>query len=387
MQFTALPVSPFTRLAKLLDGVEPGLAPISMAVGEPQHAPPGFILPTIEKHLAEFGKYPPIIGPEPLRVAIATWLKRRYGAQIDAARHVLPLVGTREGLFSAAFVAVPDQKNNKQPAVLIPNPFYQCYAAAALSAGAEPIYVNATRETGFLPDFASVPRDVLARTAVVYICSPSNPEGAAADADYWRRLFALADEFDFTVFADECYAEIYTERPPIGALEIRSETSRSLDRLLAFHSLSKRSNLAGLRSGFVAGNAELIARFREFRNVAGPQLPLPLAAVSTVAWSDEAHVVANRALYGEKFKVAQAKLGNRFGFRIPAGSFFLWLDVGDGEAATMKLWREGGVRVLPGGYLSKETAAGNPGKNFIRVALVNEIETTREALDRIARIL
>ncbi len=387
MQFDALPVSPFTRLNKLLDGVEPGLSAITMAVGEPQHAPPGFVLATIEKHLAEFGKYPPIIGPEPLRVAIAAWLKRRYGAQIDAARHVLPLVGTREGLFSAAFVTVPDQKNGKQPAVLIPNPFYQCYAAAALSAGAEPIYVNATRETGFLPDFASVPRDVLARTAVVYICSPSNPEGAAADADYWRRLFALADEFDFTVFADECYAEIYTERPPIGALEIRSETSRSLERLLAFHSLSKRSNLAGLRSGFVAGNAELIARFREFRNVAGPQLPLPLAAVSTVAWSDEAHVVANRALYGEKFRAAQAKLGNRFGFRIPAGSFFLWLDVGDGEAATVKLWREGGVRVLPGGYLSKDTAAGNPGKNFIRVALVNEIETTREALDRIARIL
>jgi len=300
---------------------------------------------------------------------------------------VLPLVGTREGLFSAAFVAVPDQKNGKQPAVLIPNPFYQCYAAAALSAGAEPIYVNATRETGFLPDFASVPRDVLARTAVVYICSPSNPEGAAADGDYWRRLFALADEFDFTVFADECYAEIYTERPPIGALEIRSETSRTLERLLAFHSLSKRSNLAGLRSGFVAGNAELIARFREFRNVAGPQLPLPLAAVSTIAWSDEAHVAANRALYGEKFKAAQAKLGNRFGFRIPAGSFFLWLEVGDGEAATVKLWREGGVRVLPGAYLSKDTAAGNPGKTFVRVALVNEIETTREALDRIARIL
>ncbi len=385
--FDALPVSPFTRLNKLLDGVEPGLTPITMSIGEPQHAPPDFVLPTIEKHLAEFGKYPPIVGPEPLRVAIAAWLKRRYGVAIDAARQILPLVGTREGLFGAAFVAVPNEKNGKQPAVLIPNPFYQAYAAAALSAGAEPIYVNATRESGFLPDFASVPREVLARTAAVYVCTPSNPEGAAADGDYWRALFALADAFDFTVLADECYAEIYTETPPVGALEIRSETSRSLERVLAFHSLSKRSNLAGLRSGFVAGNAELMARFREFRNVAGPQLPLPLAAVSTAAWSDEGHVVANRALYKEKFAAAQAKLGNRFGFRIPAGSFFSWLEVGDGEAATLKLWREGGVRVLPGGYLARDTASGNPGKNFIRVALVNDLATTREALDRIARIL
>ena len=385
--FEALPVSPVTRLTKLLDGVAPGLTPIIMSIGEPQHAPPDFVLPTIEKHLAEFGKYPPIIGPEPLRVAIAGWLKRRYGVAIDTARQILPLVGTREGLFGAAFVAVPDMKNGKRPAVLIPNPFYQAYAAAALSAGAEPIYVNATRESGFLPDFASVPREVLARTAAVYICSPSNPEGAAADGDYWRGLFALADAFDFTVLADECYAEIYTEQAPVGALEIRSETSRSLERLLSFHSLSKRSNLAGLRSGFVAGNAELMARFREFRNVAGPQLPLPLAAVSTAAWSDEAHVIANRALYREKFAAAQAKFGNRFGFRVPAGSFFLWLEVGDGAQAASTLWRDGGVRVLPGEYLARDTAQGNPGKSFIRVALVNDIATTREALDRIARIL
>ena len=386
-QFDALPVSPFTRLAKLLEGVAPGLEPITMAVGEPQHTPPDFVLPTIEKHLAEFGKYPPIIGPEPLRAAIAAWIKRRYRATLDPARHILPLVGTREGLFSAAFVVVPERKNGKQPAVLIPNPFYQAYAAAALSAGAEPVYVNATRESGFLPDFASVPREVLARTAAVYICSPSNPEGAAADAGYWRKLFALADQYDFSVLADECYAEIYTETPPVGAIEIRCETSRSLERLLSFHSLSKRSNLAGLRSGFVAGNAELTARFREFRNVAGPQLPLPLAAVSTAAWSDEAHVIANRALYREKFEAAQAKLGNRFGFCVPAGSFFLWLEVGDGAAAATTLWRDGGVRVLPGEYLARDTALGNPGKSFIRVALVNDIATTREALDRLARIL
>src|SRR6185436_3985377 len=353
--FDLMPTSPFTRLNKLLEGVTPGLEPILLSVGEPQHAPPAFVLPIIEKHLAEFGKYPPIIGPEPLRVAVAAWVKRRYEVTLDPAREILPLVGTREGLFSAAFVVVPELKNGKKPAVLIPNPFYQAYAAAALSAGADAVYVNATRETGFLPDFASVPREVLARTAAVYICSPSNPEGAAADGAYWTQLFALADEFDFTVLADECYAEIYTEYAPVGALTIRSGTDRSLKRLLAFHSLSKRSNLAGLRSGFVAGDAALMAKLREFRNVAGPQLPLPLAAVSTAAWSDEAHVVANRALYAEKFAAARAKIGNRFGFRVPAGSFFLWLDVGDGEGAALRLWREGGVKVLPGAYLSRDT--------------------------------
>jgi N-succinyldiaminopimelate aminotransferase len=388
-RFDAMPVSPFTRLNKLLDGVAPGAPPIPMHIGEPQHAVPPFVGEILTKHIADFGRYPPIIGPESLRKAIAAWLTRRYALTggIDADRNVLPLVGTREGLFGAAFVTVPEDKRGKKPAVLIPNPFYQCYAAAALSAGAEPIYVNATRETNFLPDFASVPRDVLARTAAVYMCSPSNPEGGAADEAYWRRLFELADEFDFTVLADECYTEIYADKPPAGALTARETMRGDFSRLLTFHSLSKRSNLPGLRSGFVAGDADLIARFREFRNVSGPQLPLPVAAVSTAAWSDEHHVEENRALYAKKFELAKTRLGNRFGFRAPDGGFFLWLDVGDGVEATAKLWREGGLRVLPGAYLARDTVAGNPGKSFIRVALVNDFATTSEALDRFARIL
>ncbi len=385
----ALPISPFTRLNKLLDGIAPGAPPILMHIGEPQHAVPLFVGEILAKHTAEFGRYPPIVGPEPLRKSISAWLNRRYALEgaIDPEHHILPLVGTREGLFSAAFITVPEEKRGKKPAVLIPNPFYQCYAAAALSAGAEPVYVNATRATNFLPDFASLPRDLLARTAVVYMCSPSNPEGAAADEAEWQRLFDLADEFDFTIFADECYSEIYSRTPPVGALAVRRRANKDFARLLAFHSLSKRSNLPGLRSGFVAGDAKLIARFREFRNVAGPQLPLPIAAVSTAAWSDERHVEDNRALYAAKFNLAKNKLDNRFGFRLPDGGFFLWLDVGDGAEAATKLWREGGVRVLPGFYLSRDTAEGNPGKSFIRVALVNDFATTNEALDRIARIL
>lgn len=388
-RFDALPVSPFTRLNKLLEGVPPGDKPIHMHIGEPQHAVPSFVGEVLARHTADFGRYPPIIGPDHLRKAIAAWLAHRYrlGAAVDPERHILPLVGTREGLFSAAFVTVPEEKQGKKPLVLIPNPFYQCYAAAALSAGAEPVYVNATRETNFLPDFASLPRDTLACTAVVYMCSPSNPEGGAASEETWRRLFQLADEHDFTVFADECYSEIYAGTPPAGALAARHAMSGDFSRLLAFHSLSKRSNLPGLRSGFVAGDESILARFREFRNVAGPQLPLPVAAVSAAAWSDEAHVEENRALYARKFDLAKNRLGNRFGFRVPDGGFFLWLDVGDGVEAAARLWREGGVRVLPGAYLARDTAQGNPGKSFIRVALVNDFATTSEALDRFARIL
>ncbi len=388
-RFDALPTSPFTRLNKLLEDLKPGQPPINMHVGESQHAVPSFVGDVLAKHTADFGRYPPIIGPEPLRNSIAAWLNRRFqlGTGIDPSCHILPLVGTREGLFSAAFITIPEEKRGHKPVVLIPNPFYQCYAAAALSAGAEPVYVNATRETNFLPDFSSLPRDTLARTSAVYMCSPSNPEGAAADARFWTNLFELADEFDFTVLADECYSEIYADTPPAGALSIRKHSSPAFNRLLVFHSLSKRSSLAGLRSGFVAGDETLITRFREFRNVAGPQLPLPIAAVSTVAWSDEKHVEENRALYAAKFDLAKSKLSNRFGFRLPAGGFFLWLDVGEGVEAAAKLWQQGGVKVLPGEYLARNIADGNPGKHFIRVALVNDFATTTEALDRLARIL
>lgn len=388
-RFAALPVSPFTRLNKLLEGVQPGRTPINMHVGEPQHAVPGFVGDILSRHTQEFGRYPPITGPEPLRQSIARWLNTRFKLQpgVQAETQVLPLVGTREGLFSAPFVVVPESKRGQKPAVLIPNPFYQCYAAAALSAGAEPIYVNATAETGFLPDFASQPSEVLARTSIIYMCSPSNPEGAAANAAYWRRLFEIADEYDITIFADECYSEIFYDKPPCGAMSVRQESSSDFRNLLVFHSLSKRSSLAGLRSGFVAGDAAIIARFREFRNVAGPQLPLPIAAVSQAAWSDEVHVEENRFLYRQKFDAARARLSNRFGFRIPDGGFFLWLEVEDGVQAALRLWREAGVKVLPGEYLAKETSSGNPAKRFIRVALVNDFATTSGALDRLTQTL
>lgn len=385
--FDALPQSPFTRLAALLNGIEPSLPPIQMALGEPQHTPPDFVGPMIAAAAAQFGKYPPIHGPDALRKSIAGWLSRRYGlhGHVDPERHILPLVGTREGLFTAPFVL--NAKAKERPAILIPNPFYQCYAAAALAAGCEPVYVNATRETGFLPDFEELKPSMFNRTVAIYICSPSNPEGAAASPDYWRSIFALADRFGFMVFADECYAEIYDRAAPIGALQIRHADTGGFDQVVAFHSLSKRSSLPGLRSGFVAGDANYLGRFRSFRNVAGPTMPLPIALASAAVWDEESHVEENRALYRAKFDLAENSLGNRFGFKRPDGGFFLWLETGDGEAAAKTLWAKGGVRVLPGAYLSQDTPDGNPGANFVRIALVNDFETTKEALRRIAQFL
>jgi len=390
-RLSELPPSAFAKLATLLDPHKPGKPPISLAVGDPNGAVPDFVGEAIARHASEFGTYPPINGSAEWREAASGWLTRRFALSpdsIDPDKNILPLNGTREGLFLAAFTVMPDTKAGQRPAVLLPNPFYQCYAAAALSAGGEPVFVPATAATGFLPDYASLPKALLERTAAVYICSPSNPEGACADEAYWRTLFAAADRYDFVVFADECYADIYVDRPPASALPMRGAP---YERLLTFHSLSKRSSLPGLRSGIVAGEAGLIERFRQFRNYAGPQVPLPIIAASAAAWRDEAHVEANRATYREKFALAQRMLGNRAGFRVPDGGFFLWLEVGNGEETALKLWRGAGVRTLPGAYMGREVIAGkpqsNPGFSYIRVALVNEVSTIMAALERMTEIL
>jgi len=375
-------------LATLLDPVTPGMAPISLAVGDPRGAVPDFVVDALHTHAHQFGEYPPINGTSAWREAAASWLTRRFGVPVDSEREVLPLNGTREGLFLAPFIVTPESKAGGRPAILLPNPFYQCYAAAILSAGAEPVFVPANAGNGFLPDFASLPNSVLDRTVAAYICSPSNPEGAVASAEYWRTLFALADRHDFNVFADECYADIYLDKPPVGALTARGAP---FERLLTFHSLSKRSGLPGLRSGIVAGDAKLMATFRAYRNYAGPQVPMPIMAGSAAAWSDETHVEANRESYREKFRLAERMLGNRAGFRIPEGGFFLWLDTGNGEETALRLWREAGVRTLPGAYMGREIERGkprtNPGFSYLRVALVNDLSTIMTALERMVDVL
>jgi aspartate/methionine/tyrosine aminotransferase len=375
-------------LATLLDPHAPGMEPIALSVGDPRGQVPAFVREALDKHAHEFGEYPAINGTKAWREAAAGWLKRRFHVEVDAEREILPLNGTREGLFLAPFIVTPEAKAGGRPAILLPNPFYQCYAAAILSAGAEPVFVRADAASGFLPDYASLPKNVLERTVAAYLCSPSNPEGAVASKAYWRRLFELADRYDFTVFADECYADIYLRTPPTGALTARG---KPFEQLLTFHSLSKRSGMPGLRSGIVAGDARLMAKFRAFRNYAGPQVPMPIMAASAAAWSDEAHVEANRAGYVEKFRLAERMLGNRAGFRMPEGGFFLWLDVGNGAETALRLWREAGVRTLPGAYMGRESEPGkprtNPGFSYLRVALVNDLSTISTALERMVEVL
>lgn len=294
----------------------------------------------------------------------------------------MALNGTREGLYNAMMALCPEAKSGV-PKVLLPNPFYQVYMVAALSVGAEPVFLPATRETGYLPDFTNLSEDVLNRVAVAYLCSPSNPQGAVASSAYWRDLIALAERFDFKIFADECYSEIYRDAAPAGALQVASEMGADPERLVIFHSLSKRSNLPGLRSGFVAGGPETIARLRQLRNYAGAPLPMPLQHAAKRVWEDEAHVVENRRLYQEKYALADALMGQVPGYTSPEAGFFLWLPVEDGETAALKLWQETGVRVLPGAYLSRDVAGFNPGKGYIRVAMVAPKDEMEQGLLRL----
>jgi aspartate/methionine/tyrosine aminotransferase len=299
---------------------------------------------------------------------------------------VLPLNGSREGLFSAIFPALARKQGVERPAVLIPNPFYQAYAAAAAS-GAEPEFLPSLAETDFLPELGLIDESLLRRTVAFYLCTPSNPQGAVADRAYLARAIALARRFDFLLFADECYSEIYSETPPPGALEVAYGETGSLANVLSFQSLSKRSGLPGLRSGFMAGDPSFIGSCLRFRNVACPQVPLPVQHVSVRAWSDEEHVERSRALYRENFLVADAVVGGRYGYRRPKGGFFLWLnmaDFGGGEAAAKTLWKGCGVKVLPGAYLAQAEPDGvNPGTDYIRVALVHNADVTRDALTRV----
>jgi N-succinyldiaminopimelate aminotransferase len=383
--------SPFVRLRELLGDVAPGKPAISMAVGEPQHPIPDFVGPVIAAHVAEFGRYPMNRGLDAFTDAVAKWLNRRYALDrpVDPASEVLVLNGTREGLFLAAIAAkrwVAPRAG--RPAVLIPNPFYAAYAAAALAADCEPVYLPATAETGFLPDLTALGDDLLARTVACYLATPSNPQGAVADRAYLGKLAALARRFGFLVFCDECYCEIYDDRPPPGMLEAAAP---DFANAVVFHSLSKRSSLPGLRVGFAAGDRRFLSAYLELRNVAAPQVATPAQRVAIAAYGDETHVEQNRRLYREKFDLADQVVGDRYGYRRPRGGFFLWLNVahfGGSEAATLALWREAGVRVVPGRYLAREQADGsNPGADYIRVAMVQSKEITAEALYRLVAVL
>ena len=389
-------LSPFTRLARLLEGIPPGHEKvIELTVGDPKERMPDFVIDRMAEAKELLGTYPKIRGSDELRKAIAGWIERRYGlaGRIDPAREIIPINGSREGLFYAMLPAVGRKRVQGRPVVLLPNPFYHTYLGAAYATDCDPYFLNATEATGHLPDLGALERetDILERTVAFYLCSPANPQGAVASTSYTLKALELARRYDFMLFFDECYSEIYTGEPPTGGLEVAAKTPEGFRNLVVFNSLSKRSNLPGLRSGFAAGDGEFLESFAEVRNLVAPQMPGVVQHASAAVWSEEQHVATIRQSYRNKFDICDEILAGRFGYRRPEGGFFLWLDVsqfGGGVETTVTLWQRAGVKVVPGAFLAQPGPDGvNPGDDRIRVALVNDPATIREALERIVSVL
>ncbi len=388
---------PFARLADLLADVAPphGMKPLSMVVGEPQRSPPSFIHEVMAAHWQDWNKYPLPIGTKDFRAAAGDWLVRRYGlpkGRFDPDTSLLPVTGTREALFQLALLVVSPADGGATPVVLLPNPLYPVYQGAGLIAGAEPVFLDATAETGHLPDLTAIPDSVLERTVLFYLCTPANPQGAIADSAYLEQAIRLARHHGFVLAVDECYAEIYGHTPPIGALTVAAALDPAgpapWRNLVVLHSLSKRSSAAGMRSGFIAGDPTVIGAFQRLRSYSLAGTPLPLLAAAAALWRDEDHVVETRARYRAAFDAAEAALGQHPGFVRPPAGFFLWLEVGDGERMAQRLWAEQGVRVLPGAYVTAPSPDGrNHGAPFVRIALVHDIPIVADACRRIAQLL
>ncbi len=380
---------PFQKLAALLQDVAPNprVKPISLHIGEPTHPTPEFIRRTLADNLAGLANYPTTLGGESLRVAIAGWLKRRYGLhQIDALGEIIPVNGSREALFALAQAVI--DRSQPDPTVVVPNPFYQIYEGAALLAGARPQYLNTLPAHNFALDFEQLPDAVWRRTQLIYVCSPANPTGRVMSLQEWNRLFALSDRYGFVIAADECYSEIYFDeaQPPLGALQAAQHCGRSgYPRLVVFSSLSKRSNVPGMRSGFVAGDARVLKKFLLYRTYQGCAMSPPIHAASTAAWQDEAHVVDNRRLYREKFAAVTGILRAVTGIGMPDAAFYLWLDtLRDDTEFARGLYQAHNVSVLPGSYLARDARGVNPGRNFVRIALVASTADCTEAAQRMA---
>jgi len=387
---------PFERLRALFDGVTPNAdyTPISLGIGEPKHATPPFILKALADNGAALAAYPATAGSPALRQAFAGWLQRRYGIAIDGASQTLPVTGSREALFAFAQAIVDPtaRQGGEPPVVLCPNPFYQIYEGAALLAGAQPHYVPSDPARNFAVDWSSVPEDVWARTQLVFVCSPGNPTGAVMPLPEWEQLFALSDRYGFVIASDECYSEIYfRDEPPLGGLEAAARLGRTgFQRLVAFTSLSKRSNVPGLRSGFVAGDADILRKFLLYRTYHGCAMSGMVQQASIAAWGDERHVEDNRALYREKFAAVTPVLAPHLDVRLPDASFYLWAGIPeiwgrDDESFARELYAQYNVTVLPGSYLARTAGGTNPGAGRVRMALVAQTAECVEAASRIAR--
>ena len=383
---------PFEKLKQLKAGIEPpkDLSHIALSIGEPKHPAPEFVKQKLRDSIDKLALYPTTKGSLELRETISRWLEVRFSLPhlaIDPEANVLPVAGTREALF--AFTQAVIDTSTHKPVVISPNPFYQIYEGAAILAGAEPYYLDCRSELGFIPDLSTVPEVIWQRCQLLQICSPGNPTGAVMSLADYEQAIELADKYNFILSSDECYSEVYLQEdnPPLGLLDACQQLGRTdFNRCVVFHSLSKRSNLPGLRSGFIAGDAKVLEAFLSYRTYHGCAMSLPIQEASIAAWSDEAHVVTNRTAYREKFAAVTDILRGTLEFTDPNASFYLWPKTSiDDEQFARGLYAQQNVTVLPGQYLSRQTATGNPGQNRVRMALVADIDECIEAAKRIVR--
>ena len=384
---------PFERLARLKAGVTPpaALTHIAMSIGEPKHAPPQFVIEALRRELGKLDSYPVTAGLPEMRAACAAWLERRFKVRVLPESMVLPVNGTREALFSFVQAVVSTGGTQSKPVVAMPNPFYQIYEGAALLAGAEPVFLNTTGGNRFQPDLDAVSAEVWKRCEILFLCSPGNPTGAVLSLEFLRHALKLAEKYDFVVASDECYADLYRDEstPPPSLLQAAvADGNTSFERCMVFHSLSKRSSVPGLRSGFVAGDARLIKPYLLYRTYHGCAMPVPTQLASIAAWNDDAHAAANRMLYREKYARVLPILQPVLDVVEPDGAFYLWPDIhGDDEAFTRDLYATQNLTILPGSYLARNTRAGNPGRQRVRISLVAPVEECVTAAHRIRTFL
>lgn len=390
-RLAALHPYPFQKLRELFAGVTPNpeCTAINLSIGEPRHPTPPFIKDALVAGLSGLANYPITQGSDALRASIANWANRRYGVELDPATQVLPVNGSREALFAFAQASVDSSRHGRR-VIISPNPFYQIYEGAALLAGARPFFLNTTADNGFRMDFSRVPEDMWEQVNLVYVCSPGNPTGKVMSLADWKELFDLSEQHSFVIAADECYSEIYFEegKPPLGALTAAQQLGRDFSRLVIFNSLSKRSNVPGLRSGMVAGDAAILKQFLLYRTYHGSAMSPVVQAASIAAWNDEAHVVENRRQYAEKFAAVMPLLKDHLAFDAPDAAFYLWVKVpgDDDEKLARELYRSQNVTVLPGSYLARDAAGINPGRGYVRIALVDNLDACIDAAHRIVEL-
>jgi N-succinyldiaminopimelate aminotransferase len=381
-----------------------GYSEIKLGIGEPKHEPPAFVLDVLHENLDKISHYPTTNGLFELRQTIAHWLEKRFFLHhVDANTQVLPVMGTREAIFSVVQAVIDHKKidteshslsgSDQPPTVVMPNPFYQIYEGAALLAQAAPYFVPCTPDDDFKGNYRAVPKDVWMRTQLLFVCSPNNPTGSVMTMDDWEHLIRLSDQYGFIIASDECYSELYFDKAPIGLLQACAALGRNdFHNCLVFHSLSKRSNLPGLRSGFVAGDAKILQAYLQYRTYQGCAMPIPHQLASIAAWQDEKHVAHNRQLYQEKFALWMSELGELLELRMPDAGFYFWIKVpeqfnGDDEVFVKALYEQANIHALAGRYLSREVNGHNPGQGYVRIALVASVEESREAISRIRQLL